>query len=168
VCVRTEEINISGSLFRNQMLWAHYLRKRMNTNPRRGPYHFRAPAKILWRTIRGMLPHKTPHGAAALGRYRGFEGCPSPYDKVKKVVVPTTLAVLKLKPGRKFCKLGDLASSVGWKHQALIKRLEAKRLARGAAFHQAKKQIAKLQAKAVAQTSKDTAAINAELAKYGF
>ncbi len=25
----------------------------MNTNPSRGPYHFRAPSKIFWRTVRG-------------------------------------------------------------------------------------------------------------------
>lgn len=30
-----------------------YLRKRMNTNPSRGPFHFRAPSKIFWRTVRG-------------------------------------------------------------------------------------------------------------------
>lgn len=30
-----------------------FLRKRMNTNPSRGPYHFRAPSKIFWRTVRG-------------------------------------------------------------------------------------------------------------------
>ena len=36
--------------------------------PSRGPFHFRAPSKIFWRTVRGMLPHKTAKGAAALGR----------------------------------------------------------------------------------------------------
>ena len=24
-------------------------------NPARGPYHFRAPSKILWRTVRGKV-----------------------------------------------------------------------------------------------------------------
>jgi hypothetical protein len=24
-------------------------------NPARGPYHFRAPSKILWRTVRGKM-----------------------------------------------------------------------------------------------------------------
>ena len=32
-----------------------FLRKRMNTNPSRGPYHFRAPSRIFWRTVRGEL-----------------------------------------------------------------------------------------------------------------
>ncbi|XP_032297852.1 60S ribosomal protein L13a [Coturnix japonica] len=37
-----------------------FLRKRMNTNPSRGPFHFRAPSRIFWRTVRG--------GFAFLGR----------------------------------------------------------------------------------------------------
>ncbi len=32
-----------------------FLRKRMNTNPSRGPYHFRAPSRIFWRTVRGEV-----------------------------------------------------------------------------------------------------------------
>lgn len=45
-------------------------RKRMNTNPRRGPYHHRAPSRIVWKTIRGMVPHKTTRGARALDRLK--------------------------------------------------------------------------------------------------
>lgn len=29
---------------------ANFKRKHMNTNPRQGPFHFRSPAKILWRS----------------------------------------------------------------------------------------------------------------------
>ncbi len=43
---------------------------------------FRAPSKILWRTVRGMLPHKLKRGAEALDRLKVFEGIPPPYDKV--------------------------------------------------------------------------------------
>lgn len=32
-----------------------FLRKRCNVNPARGPFHFRAPSKILWKTVRGNL-----------------------------------------------------------------------------------------------------------------
>ncbi|KAJ4945395.1 hypothetical protein NE237_022049 [Protea cynaroides] len=60
------EICLSGILVRQKMNYLHFLRKRMNTKPSHGPIHFRAPAKILWRTIRGMIPHKTKRGAAAL------------------------------------------------------------------------------------------------------
>lgn len=53
VIVRAEEINISGGLVRQKMKYERFLRKRMNTNPTRGPFHFRAPSRIFWRTIRG-------------------------------------------------------------------------------------------------------------------
>ncbi|KAM7134203.1 LOW QUALITY PROTEIN: large ribosomal subunit protein uL13 [Macrochelys suwanniensis] len=51
VVVRCEGINISGNFYRNKLKY-RFLRKRMNTNPSRGPYHFRAPSRIFWRTVR--------------------------------------------------------------------------------------------------------------------
>mmetsp|Transcript_29372 Transcript_29372/g.84382 ORF Transcript_29372/g.84382 Transcript_29372/m.84382 type:complete len:202 (+) Transcript_29372:95-700(+) len=140
VCVRTEEVNISGSLYRNKLKYASFKRKHMNSNPRRGMYHYRAPSKILWRCIRGMVPHKTARGAAALDRMKAFEGCPHPYDKKKKMVIPSALKALRLKPERRFCKLGDLSREYGWKHQDLLARLEGQRKVKGQAFH--KKKIA--------------------------
>ena len=59
-----------------------------------------------------MVPHKTKRGAAALERFKAFEGVPPPYDKVKRLVVPDALKVLRLQHGHRFCKLGDLANSV--------------------------------------------------------
>ena len=66
----------------------NYLRKRMNSNPRRGPYHFRAPSMMFFKAVRGMVPRKTARGQAALGRLKVFDGCPHPYDTRKKMVVP--------------------------------------------------------------------------------
>merc|ERR550532_2541276 len=68
VIVRCEGICISGSFYRNKLKYLEFLRKRMNTKPSRGPYHFRAPSKIFWRTVRGMLPHKLARGKEALDR----------------------------------------------------------------------------------------------------
>merc|ERR1719164_165883 len=132
-------MEISGSLFRNKIKYAEFKRKRMNSNPRQGPYHFRAPSKILWRTIRGMVPHKTARGAAALDRMKTFEGIPHPYDRKKRVVMPAALKVLRLRPHRRFTKLGDLSKAVGWKCQDLLERLESKRKVKSAAFYQKKK-----------------------------
>merc|ERR1719265_1661592 len=87
VAVRTEKINISGSLYRNKLKYEEFRRKRMNTNPKKGPYHFRSPHKILWRTIRGMIPHKTARGKASLARLKTFEGIPHPYDRKKRMVI---------------------------------------------------------------------------------
>ncbi|RVW23117.1 60S ribosomal protein L13a-4 [Vitis vinifera] len=99
VVVRCEEICLSGGLVRQKMKYLRFLRKRMNTKPSHGPIHFRAPSKILWRTIRGMIPHKTKRGAAALARLKAYEGIPPPYDKMKRMVIPDALKVLRLQAG---------------------------------------------------------------------
>merc|ERR1712061_308112 len=149
VCVRTEDINISGSLFRNKLKFAEFRRKKMNSNPKQGPLHYRAPSKILWRTIRGMVPHKTPRGAAAMDRLKTFEGMPHPYDRKKRMVIPHCLKVLRLRPERKFCKLADLSKEFGWKHRDLIERLESQRKVKSEAFHKRKVGLAKAKSAAV-------------------
>jgi len=163
VALRTEEIQISGSLFRNKLIFSRLLEKRTNTNPRRGPFHFRSPARILWRTIRGMVPHKTKRGAAALDRLQVFEGCPHPFDKMKRLVVPNALRILRLKPGRKFCRLGDLATAYGWSHNVLINKLEQKRKTRSSAFYTRKRQTNALRAAAMKNLQAKLAEIGVEV-----
>jgi len=91
VVVRCEELNKSGSLFRNKVKFHEFLNKTSTHNPRRWIQHYRCPSKIFWRTVRGMLPHKTPKGAAALGKLKVFEGIPAPYDTKKRQVIPLNL-----------------------------------------------------------------------------
>jgi large subunit ribosomal protein L13Ae len=149
VLVRAEDINMSGSLYRAKLKYANFRRRKTNSNPRHGPFHQRAPAKILWRTIRGMVPHKTPRGAAALDRLKCFEGIPHPFDRKKRMVIPAALKVLRLRPERRFCKLGDLSREFGWKHQELIQRLEGQRKVKSEAFHKKKVAAQRSKAKAV-------------------
>jgi large subunit ribosomal protein L13Ae len=87
-----------------------------------GPFHFRAPSRIFYKAVRGMIPHKTARGAAAMERLKVFEGVPPPYDKKKRVVVPQALRVLRLKPGRKYCTVGRLSHEFGWKYQDVVAR----------------------------------------------
>ncbi|KAG6506560.1 60S ribosomal protein L13a-2-like [Zingiber officinale] len=148
VVVRCEEICLSGGLVRQKMKYLRFLRKRMNTKPSHGPIHFRAPSKILWRTIRGMIPHKTKRGAAALARLKAYEGVPPPYDKTKRMVIPDALKVLRLRPGHRYCLLGHLSSEVGWNHSDTIKELEEKRKARAKVAYDRRKQLTNLRGKA--------------------
>jgi large subunit ribosomal protein L13Ae len=67
-----------------------------------------------------MVPHKTARGAAAMQRLKVFEGVPPPYDRQKRMVIPQALRTLRLKPGRKWCKLGRLSHEVGWKYQSVV------------------------------------------------
>lgn len=100
-----------------------YLRKATRYNKTRGPFHFRAPSRIFYKTVRGMISHKTARGQAALERLKVFEGVPPPYDTKKRMVVPQALRVLRLKPGRKYCTVGRLSHEVGWKYDDVVKRL---------------------------------------------
>jgi large subunit ribosomal protein L13Ae len=165
VIVRTEAMLISGSLRRNKIKFAQFVKKRMNTNPRKGPIHFRSPARMLWRTIRGMLPHKTARGQLAMSNLATFEGIPEPYDKKKRVVVPEALKVLRMRPDRKFCVLGELSKEVGWGYTELVDRLESARKIKEQAYYAEKK--AKIALKAKATAAADLSAVTPVLSQYG-
>merc|ERR1712060_577989 len=90
-----------------------------------------------------------PRGGAALDRLKCFEGIPHPYDRKKRMVIPAALKVLRLKPERRFCKLGDLSKEFGWKHQDLISRLEEQRKVKGGAYFKKKAAAAKARRAAV-------------------
>ena len=65
--------------------------------------------------------------------------------------MPDALRVLRLQHGHRCCKLGDLSTSVGWKHGAVVAELEGKRKVKSAAFYAAKKTLRALRSKAEAQ-----------------
>merc|ERR1712119_195733 len=127
VLVRCEGLLISGNFYRNKLKYLDFLKKRTRTNPKKGPFHFRAPSKMTWRVIRGMLPHKLKRGAEALDRLKVFDGMPAPYDKQKRMVVPSCMKVVKLKPHRKYAPISRLAHEVGWKYKGIIDAMEVKR-----------------------------------------
>ncbi|OXV08026.1 hypothetical protein Egran_04213 [Elaphomyces granulatus] len=167
VVVRCEALNISGEFFRAKLKYHAYLRKATRFNPTRGgPFHFRAPSRVFYKAVRGMIPHKTARGTAAMERLKVFEGVPPPYDKKKRVVVPQALRVLRLKPGRKYCTVGRLSHEFGWKYQDVVSRLEERRKAKSAAFYERKRanqrQLAEAQKTGTGET------IKSQLAEYGY
>ncbi|WWD17622.1 ribosomal protein L13 [Kwoniella shandongensis] len=162
--VRSEEINVSGSFFRNKLKYHNYLHKRHIVNPKKsGPFHFRAPSRILYKAVRGMVPHKSSRGAAALKRLELYEGVPPAQDRVKKMVVPAALRVLRLKPGRKFCTLKRISHEVGWQYKDVVDRLEEKRKVKGQAYHERKQAALKLRSKADASVPQ-----NEKLTQFGY
>ncbi|KAI7869870.1 60S ribosomal protein L16 [Spinellus fusiger] len=168
VIVRCEELNVSGEFFRNKLKYHAYLNKRCVVNPRRGPFHFRAPSRILYKAIRGMVPHKTARGAAALDRIKVFEGVPPPYDRTKRMVIPDALRVLRLKPGRKFTTLGRISHEVGWKYQDVVAKLEDKRKAKSSAYYERKAALIAIQKKAVESKADALKTVNASIAALGY
>ena len=71
--------------------------------------------------------------------------------KVNRVVCPQALRVLRLRPGRRFTRVGRLAHEVGWKYQDTIKALEEKRKVRAAAYFERRKASEALRRKALEQ-----------------
>ncbi|CAI7589164.1 unnamed protein product [Penicillium pancosmium] len=168
VVVRCEALNISGEFFRAKLKYHAYLRKMTRFNPTRGgPFHFRAPSRIFYKAVRGMIPHKTARGAAALERLKVFEGVPPPYDKKKRVVVPQALRILRLRPGRKFCTVGRLSHEVGWKYQDVVSRLEERRKVKSKAYYERKKAARRSLAKAEQSANVDSKT-KSQLAEYGY
>merc|ERR1711926_53159 len=153
VIVRCEGINLSGNFYRNKLKVLKFLRLRCNVKPARGPFHFRAPSKMFWRTVRGMVPHKTERGKEAMKRLQTFEGVPPPYDKKKRMVVPSALKVLRLKPG--------------WKFQDVIETLEAKRKVKAEDFHNRNVTKAKAVADAEKAVAAQTKPITEQIAAFG-
>ena len=67
---------------------------------------------------------------------------------------------------RKYCRLGELSSQVGWGKGALIESLENKRRDRAAAWH--KKRIAEANKVRKSLNLKEIDKVRAELATYGY
>merc|ERR1712072_464802 len=139
VVVRCEELVISGSHIRNKLKLLMKRNKRMNTNPRKGPFHHKPPADMFMRVVRGMLPHVWYRGSAAFQRVKAVEGIPDPFDQIKKVVVPDALRVTRLKPGRKYTDLGKLAAELGWGYQDVVAQYETKRKEKAAEWYAKRK-----------------------------
>ncbi|KAJ7038102.1 ribosomal protein L13 domain-containing protein [Mycena alexandri] len=136
----------------------NFLHKRHIVNPKKsGPFHHRAPSKILYRAIRGMTPHKSARGAAALERLKLFEGVPPPYDRKKRMVVPGSppgpaveaWSQILHRQGESLSLHRRLSHEVGWGYKDVVDRLEEKRKIKAQAFHERKIAAVKLRQKAV-------------------
>jgi large subunit ribosomal protein L13 len=80
-------------------------------SPRRGPFHYRRPDRILRKTVRGMLPFKQPKGKSALKRLKVFMGVPEELRDLKTVALKEAQAA-KLKGP--YFTLAELAKEIGW------------------------------------------------------
>ncbi len=167
VVVRAEDLEFSGPMYHAEIKLKNFRAKRTNTNPEKGPFNVKTPSGYLKRIVRGMIPHKTKRGTAAMLRLKVFEGIPHPYDRKKRMVIPAALRTLRLRTGRKYTKVGDLMAKYGWNYQELVSTLEEKRKVASKAYYEKKQEelALKKQAKESANVPAEAAAI---LAEYGY
>lgn len=126
VIVRCDKIEKTGKYIKNKFELISKSKKRTNTNPKRGPFHFKSPSQVFWKTIRGMLPHKTFKGSDALMRLKLYDGVPKSLNNIKKFIVPYALRTIRLAPGRKFANLGEILEDIGWKRKSEIEEKDEK------------------------------------------
>jgi large subunit ribosomal protein L13 len=79
--------------------------------PRKGPFHYRRPDRILRKTVRGMLPFKKPKGKMAYKKLKVFIGVPEDL-KGQQVITLKEAQAAKLKGP--YFTLAELAKEIGW------------------------------------------------------
>jgi len=79
--------------------------------PRRGPFHYRRPDRILRKTVRGMLPFKQPKGKTALKKLKVFISVPEDLKDQQMISLKEAQAE-KLKGP--YLTLAELAKEIGW------------------------------------------------------
>lgn len=93
-------------------------------NPRMSPVQPRTPDRIVWKTVRGMLPMKKARGREALRRLRVFIGIPEELSGVEKdslikgderEYIKYTVDSLKPKKGRGYVTVLWLSEQLGWR-----------------------------------------------------
>lgn len=80
-------------------------------SPRRGPFHYRRPDRIVRRTVRGMLPYKQPKGKQAYKRLKVFMGVPDGFKDRKMETLAHAQAEKLTCP---YLTVGEFAKEVGW------------------------------------------------------
>jgi large subunit ribosomal protein L13 len=80
-------------------------------SPKRGPFHYRRPDRILRKTVRGMLPIRQPKGKSAYKRLRVFLGIPKEFEETQMITLKEAKASKLKGPS---LTLGELAKEIGW------------------------------------------------------
>jgi len=80
-------------------------------HPKRGPFHYRRPDRIVRITVRGMLPYRQPKGKQAYKRLKVFIGIP---DELKDRKMETLVDARAEKLTCPYFTVGEFAKEIGW------------------------------------------------------
>jgi large subunit ribosomal protein L13 len=79
--------------------------------PRRGPFHYKRPDRIVRRTVRGMVPYRQPRGKQAYKRLKVFIGIPAELKDQKMETLENVKAEKLTCP---YFTVGEFAKEMGW------------------------------------------------------
>jgi len=166
--LRCEQITRAGPFYRVRHIEQIKLRRGCNVNPKRGPFHFRAPDKIFYKCVRGMLPIRTRRGREAMMRLNCYVGIPAKYAQVRPKVIPECMRVVRHNSDNKFCYLGRIAHRIGWQYRGVVERMERRRLIRKSVNIAHKKKVDGFEKAALKSAEKSLAKYKAIKAQYGY
>lgn len=69
---------LNHEVVRNKVKYMQFKKKRHNTNPKRGPFHFRSPSRIFWRTVSAAPVQGKYPGFHAIDQERSFDSTDLP------------------------------------------------------------------------------------------
>jgi large subunit ribosomal protein L13 len=104
VVVNIEQVIFSGDKIHNLEF---FKRRRERTRVK----YPRTPDRIFRRSVRGMIPYKTPRGIKAYRKVKVFIGTPAEYEGKTKTIDGVNYAKFRLP---KFQRLGDICKEFGW------------------------------------------------------
>lgn len=112
VVVNAEKALFSGKRGMVLREWLSRLEISSVVNPKFGPFHPRAPDRILRRVVRGMVPRRKAKGVQAMKRLRVYLGVPEAYARAERQRFPDAEAT---KPPSFYLPLAEVAQRLGWK-----------------------------------------------------
>lgn len=105
--INAEKAIVSGE---KQAVLARYREKYARGTPSTGPFIHRMPDRLVRRTIRGMLPYKTPRGEAAYKRIMCYAGVPEQFAGKETFAIDASRDKL---PNNKFVTVQDISRNLG-------------------------------------------------------
>lgn len=109
--VNAEQVVISGRRDATFDAYDAWLKTRILTNPRKGPFHLKRPEELVRGAIQGMLPSGKPRGRMAFRRLRVYCGVPKELSAQEMTSVPE--ASLERLGTRRFIRVGLLSKHLG-------------------------------------------------------
>lgn len=107
IVINAEKAIVSGE---KQEVLARWRQKYARGVPSKGPFIHRHPDRLVRRTIRGMLPYKSPRGAEAYKKVMCYSGVPEAYkDKDAQKLAATKMKL----PNTKYVTVLDISKNLG-------------------------------------------------------
>lgn len=106
VIVNAEKALITG---RRGWLLDEFRHRRERGSQRKGPFYPRRPDRILWRSIRGMIPYQQPRGREAMKRLRVYVAVPGAVKDAPLERVPGADRIRTVR----YMTLGEVSERLG-------------------------------------------------------